>query len=59
MSKRLLLDAGSAYQSLAFAEACPALAISRRFIWTYRLRKNGNAEHLIRTLLSESVRLGA
>lgn len=51
--ERLLTDNGSAYRSLAFAEACLTLGISQRFTRAYRPQTNGKAERFIRTLLNE------
>jgi transposase InsO family protein len=51
--ERLLVDNGSAYRSLSFAEACLKLGISQRFTRAHRPQTNGKAERFICTLLTE------
>ncbi len=51
--ERLQTDNGPAYRSLHFATVALELGLSQRFTQPYRPQTNGNAERLIRTLLTE------
>jgi transposase InsO family protein len=51
--ERVLMDNGSCYRGLPFAEGTITLGISQRFPRPYRPQTNGKAERFIRTLLNE------
>jgi transposase InsO family protein len=51
--ERVLSDNGNGYRSRAWAEACAALRIQRRYTRPRRPRTNGKAEALVKTLLRE------